>query len=181
MYLEFRYCFQSHCLKMPFPIHVTVTLEKEGTFSCPPEEFREKMLAALKDYFREKLEEEPWSDIEATLWFVVQRIPLFKQKRMMVKLKNIHDDRETGEFEFKVFLTERPEVYPSWDESDDEEVSSDVFFCMKVSIKVESIDSLKKSSGLVVANMTSDNLLFEETMPKVLLSYVKNFASKDMC
>ena len=50
-----------------------------------------------------------------------------------------------------------------------------------VDIKVESIDSLKKSSGLVVANMTSDNLLFEETMPKVLLSYVKNFASKDMC
>ena len=54
MYLEFRYCFQIHCLKMPFPIHVTVTLEKEGTFSCPPEEFREKMLAALKDFFREK-------------------------------------------------------------------------------------------------------------------------------
>ena len=52
---------------------------------------------------------------------------------------------------------------------------------MKVKVKVESIDSLKKSSGLVVANMTSDNLLFEETMPKVLLSYVKNFASKDMC
>ena len=74
---------------MPFPTHVIVTLEKEGTFSCPPEEFREKMLAALKDYFREKLEEEPWSDIEATLWFVVQRIPLFKEKRMMVKIKNI--------------------------------------------------------------------------------------------
>ena len=62
MYLEFRYCFQSHCLKMPFPIHVTVTLEKEGTFSCPPEEFRGKMSAALKDYFSEKLEEEQWSD-----------------------------------------------------------------------------------------------------------------------
>ena len=96
---------------MPFPTHVIVTLEKEGTFSCPPEEFREKMLAALKDYFREKLEEEPWSDIEATLWFVVQRIPLFKQKTMMVKLKNIRDNRESGEFEFKVFLTKRPEVY----------------------------------------------------------------------
>ena len=74
---------------MPFPTHVIVTLEKEGTFSCPPEEFREKMLAALKDYFREKLEEEPWSDIEATLWFEVQRTPLFKEKRMMVKIKNI--------------------------------------------------------------------------------------------
>ena len=101
---------------MPFPTHVIVTLEKEGTFSCPPEEFREKMLAALKDYFREKLEEEPWSDIEATLWFVVQRIPLLKEKRMMVKIKNIHDDSESGEFDFKVFLTKRPEVYPNWDE-----------------------------------------------------------------
>ena len=103
--------FQSHCLKMPFPTHVIVTLEKEGTFSCPPEEFREKMLSALNDFFREKLEDEPWSDVEATLCYVVQRIPLFKEKRMMVKLKNIHDDRETKEFEFKVFLTERPEVY----------------------------------------------------------------------
>ena len=96
MYLEFRYCFQSHCLKMPFPIHVTVTLEKEGTFSCPPEEFRGKMSAALKDYFSEKLEEEPWSDIEATLCFEVQRIPLFKEKRMMLKLKNICDERANG-------------------------------------------------------------------------------------
>ena len=96
MYLEFRYCFQSHCLKMPFPIHVTVTLEKEGTFSCPPEEFRGKMSAALKDYFSEKLEEEPWSDIEATLCFVVQRIPLFKEKRMMLKLKTICDERANG-------------------------------------------------------------------------------------
>ena len=176
--------FQSHCLKMPFPTHVIVTLEKEGTFSCPPEEFREKMLAALKDYFREKLEEEPWSDIEATLWFVVQRIPLFKENRMMVKIKNIHDDRESGEFDFKVFLTKRPEVYPNWDEpeSDEEELPADVFFAMKVSVKVESIDSLKKSSGLLVANMTPDNLLVEEKpMPKILLSYVKNLASKDMC
>ena len=57
-----------------------------------------------------------------------------------------------------------------------------MFFGMKVDVKVESIDSLKKSSGLLVANMTPDNLLFEEKpMPKTLLSYVKNLASKDMC
>ena len=54
---------------------------------------------------------------------------------MIVKLKNIRDDKESGEFEFKVFLTKRPEVYPNWDdpESDEEEVPSDVFFGMKVS------------------------------------------------
>ena len=45
------------------------------------------------------------------------------------------DDKESGEFEFKVFLTKRPEVYPNWDdpESDEEGVQSDVFFGMKVS------------------------------------------------
>ena len=88
-----------------------------------------------------------------------------------------------------MFLTKRPEVYPNWDEpeSDEEEVPSDVFFGMKVDVKVKSIDSLKnffflKSSGLLVTNMTPDNLLFEEKpMPKTLLSYVKNLASKDMC
>ena len=88
------------------------------------------------------------------------------------------------QFEFKVFLTKRPEVYPKWDdpESDEEEVPSDVFFGMKDNVKIESIDSLKKSSGLLVANMTPDNLLFEEKpMPKILSSYVKNLASKDMC
>ena len=98
---------------MPFPTHVIVTLDKEGSFSAPPKEFREKMMAALKDYFCEKLEEEPWRDVEATpLWYVVQQTPLFKEKRMMVKLKNIRNDKESGEFEFKVFLTKRPEVYP---------------------------------------------------------------------
>ena len=65
------------------------------------------MMAALKNIFHEKLEEEPWSDVEATLWYVVQRIPLFKEKRMMVKLKNIRDDRDSGEFDFKVFLTKK--------------------------------------------------------------------------
>ena len=98
----------------------------------------------------------------------------------MVKLKNILDDKKSREFEFKVFLTKRPDIYPYWDDpgSDEEEVPSDVFFGMKVNVKVESIDSLKKSSGLLVANMTPDNLLFEEKpMPKILLSYVKNLAS----
>ena len=47
-------------LKMPFPTHVFVTLNKEESFSWPPEEFREKMMAALKNFFHEKLEEEPW-------------------------------------------------------------------------------------------------------------------------
>ena len=73
--------FQSHfCLKMPFPTHVLVTLTKEGSFSCPPEEFREKMMAALKIYFLKKLEEEPWSDVEPALCYEEQCILLFKEK-----------------------------------------------------------------------------------------------------
>ena len=48
----------------------------------------------------------------------MQRLPLFKEKRMMVKLKNICDDRESGDFVFRVFLSKRPEVSPSWNFDD---------------------------------------------------------------
>ena len=79
-----------------------------------------------------------------------------RRERMMVKLKNIRDEKASGEFEFKVFWTNRPEIYPNWNdpECDEEEVPSDVFFGMKVNVKVESIDSLKKSSGLLVPKIT---------------------------
>jgi len=56
---------------MPFPTHVFVTLTKEGSFSCPPEEFREKMMAPLKMYFLEKMKKQPWSDAEPTLCYEV--------------------------------------------------------------------------------------------------------------
>ena len=69
------------------------------------------MMLALKE--TEKLEEEPWSDLQATLWYVLQRLPLFKEKRMTVTLKQIVDDRETGVFDFRAFLSKRPEIYPS--------------------------------------------------------------------
>ena len=45
--------------------------------------------------------------------------------------------------------------------SDDEEALPDVYFCMKASVKIEPMDSLKKSSGLLVAKMSPDSLLFE--------------------
>ena len=51
---------------------------------------------ALKNFFGEKLEEEPWGEVKAALWYVVQRLPLFKEKRIMVKLRNISDDRENS-------------------------------------------------------------------------------------
>ena len=59
------------------------------------------MIAALKDCFCEKLEEEPQSDVEATLWYVAANPPLQGEEN----------------------------VYLNWDdpESDEEEVPSDVF------------------------------------------------------
>ena len=65
-----------------------------------------------------------------------------------------------------MFLTKKPEVYPSRDdqESDDEEVPADVLFGMKVDVKVESIDSLKKSCGVLVANMTPGK---EKPLPNI--------------
>ena len=55
-YLEYKCCFSEplQCFKMPSPTHVIVTLDKEGSFSPTPKEFREKMMAAMKDYFSGK-------------------------------------------------------------------------------------------------------------------------------
>ena len=55
-----------------FPTEVVVTMEKVEDHPSPPEEFRKKMMPAVKDFFGEKLEEEPWSNLEATLWYVLQ-------------------------------------------------------------------------------------------------------------
>ena len=80
-----------------------------------------------------------------------------------------------------MFLCKRPEVYPTWNgESDEEEAPPEVYFCMKVSVKIVPMDSLQKSSGLLVAKMNPDELLVEgKPMPRRLLSFVKDLASKD--
>ena len=105
----------------------------------------------------------------------------------MVKLKNIVDDRDAGLFEFKVFLSKRPEVYPTWNldgpESDDEEAPADPFFCMQVNVTLVTIDSLQKNSGLVVSKLVEQNqplLLKGRPMPKTVVKYVQNLTSKDL-
>ena len=169
-----------------FPTHVIVTINKEDTFSCPPEEFRKKMVDQINDFFGRKLEADFWGDLEATLWWSVQRLPIFKKERMMLKLKSMTENREEGHFNFRVFLSKRPEVWPRWNfmdpVSDDDEAPSDVFFSMKVSVALVQMDSLKKSSGLLVGNMNPDKLVVEgKPLPDSLLSYVKAFANEDMC
>ena len=170
-----------------FPTEVVVTMEKVEDHPSPPEEFRKKMMPAVKDFFGEELEQEPWSNLEATLCYVVQRLPLFKAKRMMAKLRNILDDRKSKEFAFRVFLCKRPEIYPSWNldvpESDEEEAPQNPFFCMQVSVKVLSIDSLQKKSGLVVVKLLEENhnvpLLVEgRPMPESVVAYVQDLTSK---
>ena len=101
------------------------------------------------------------------------------------KLKNIRDDRESKEFAFRVLLCKRPEIYPSWNlddpESDQEEAPQNPFFCMQVSVKVLSIDSLQKKSGLVVGKLLEENvpLLVEgRPMPKSVVAYVQDLTSK---
>ena len=55
-----------------FPTEVVVTMEKVEDHPSPPEEFRKKMMPAVKDFFGEKLEEETWTNLGATLWYAVQ-------------------------------------------------------------------------------------------------------------
>ena len=42
-----------------FPSEVVVTMNKVEGHPSPPEDFQKKMMVALKDFFNEKLEEEP--------------------------------------------------------------------------------------------------------------------------
>ena len=106
---------------------------------------------------------------------------------MMVKLKQIVDDGETGVFDFRVFLSKRPEIYPSWNlddpVSDDEEAPENTFFCMQVNVKLLTIDSLQKKSGLVVSRLVEQNqpvLLEGRPMPKTLVEYVQELTSRDL-
>ena len=53
---------------------------------------------------------------------------------------------------------------------------------MKVTVKIMPKDSLKRSSGLIVAKMNPDEISIEgRPMPNSLLAFVKDSASKDLC
>ena len=100
---------------MPFPSQVVVTLENGESFFCPPGEFWVKMPGKLKVFFGRKLQPEIWGDLEADLSASVQQLPLFKQQKLMVKLKSMTENKEEGNFNFKVFLNKRPDVWPRWE------------------------------------------------------------------
>ena len=172
--------------KMPFPIQVIVTLENEEGFSCPPGEFRVRMTEQLKVSFGRKLQPEMWGDLEADLWASVQRLPLFKQQKLMVKLRSMKENKEDGYYNFKVFLTKRPDVWPRWEfmheVSEDAGAPPEVFFSMEVTVNVVTMDSLQKSSALLVGKMSPEFQVWEgQPLPKILKTFVNSLITKDLC
>ena len=169
---------------MPFSNQVIITLKPLENFSCPPEELRDKMTGELKVFFGRKLAPDIWADLERSLWASVQKLPLFKQQKLMVQLKSMTEEK--GNFNFKLYLTKRPDVWPRWDldeaSEDDEEVPADVIFCMEVTVKVVLIDSLQKSSALLVAKMKPEFQVWEgKPLPKTLKLFVNGMKNKDLC
>ena len=169
---------------MPFSIQVIITMKPLENFSSPPGEFRDKMTGELKIFFGRKLAPDIWADLERSPWASVQKLPLFKQQKLMVQLKSMTEEK--GNFNFKLYLTKRPDVWPRWDldeaSEDDEEVPADVIFCMEVTVKVVLIDSLQKSSALLVAKMKPEFQVLEgNPLPQTLKLFVNGMKTKDLC
>ena len=151
-------------------------------------------MAAVKNFFAEELQPEydPWRDLAGSLWFAVENI--LAVEKVMIKLKNIEEDRGSGKFKFSVLVIKRPDLYPNWtdpfyadwsepdsDDYDDDGPEEQVFYCTLVTVDIIKIDSLQKMSGLVVSKMeTPEALLVDgKPMPNRLLSIVQNLISKD--
>ena len=169
---------------MPFSNQVIITLKPLENFSCPPEELRDKMTGELKVFFGRKLAPDIWADLERSLWASVQKLPLFKQQKLMVQLKSMTEEK--GNFNFKLYLTKRPDVWPRWDldeaSEDDEAVPADVLFAMVVNTKVVRMDSLQKCSALLIGKMKPEFQIYNrKPLPKILHSLVNDLTNKDLC
>ena len=98
---------------MPFSNQVIITMKPLENFSGPTGEFRDKMTGELKIFFGRKLAPDIWANLERSLWASVQKLPLFKQQKLMVQLKSMAEVK--GNFNFKLYLTKQPDVWPRWD------------------------------------------------------------------
>ena len=102
------------------------------------------MMAAVKNFFAEELQPEydPWRDLAGRLWFAVENILV---EKVMIKLKNIEEDRGSGKFKFSVLVIKRPDLYPNWtdpfyadwsepdsDDDYDDGPKEQVFYCTLV-------------------------------------------------
>ena len=119
--------------------------------------------------------------------------PTLKPDTVMVKLQNIHDNRGENYFEFTVVLLKRPQFYPKstdpffamWSdpESDlDEEEGTEMIYCFDVTMTVVVIDTLEKSSALVVGKMKNPQTLmvFGRPLPENLLSLVQTLSDENI-
>ena len=155
---------------MPFSNQVIITMKPLENFSSPPGEFRDKMTGELKIFFGRKLAPDIWADLERSLWASVQKLPLFKQQKLMVQLKSMTEEK--GNFNFKLYLTKRPDVWPRWDL---DEASED-------DTKVVRMDSLQKSSALLIGKMKPEFQIYNgKPLPKILHSLVNDLTNKDLC
>ena len=104
-------------------------------------------MAAVKNFFAEELQPEydPWHDLAKSLWFAVENILAFE--KVMIKLKNIEEDRGSGKFKFSVLVIKRPDLYPDWtdpfyadwsepdsDDYDDDGPEEQVSYCTLVTV-----------------------------------------------
>ena len=65
---------------------------------------------------------------------------------------------------------------------DDEAVPADVLFAMVVNTKVVRMDSLQKSSALLIGKMKPEFQIYNgKPLPKILLSLVNDLTNKDLC
>ena len=155
---------------MPFSNQVIITMKPLENFSSPPGEFRDKMTGELKIFFGRKLAPDIWADLERSLWASVQKLPLSKQQKLMVQLKSMTEEK--GNFNFKLYLTKRPDVWPRWDL---DEASED-------DTKVVRMDSLQKCSALLIGKMKPEFQIYNgKPLPKILHSLVNDLTNKDLC
>ena len=159
---------------MPFSNQVIITMKPLENFSSPPGEFRDKMTGELKIFFGRKLAPDIWADLERSLWVSVQELPLFKQQKLIpkwwVQLKSMTEEK--GNFNFKLYLTKRPDVWPRWDL---DEASKD-------DTKVVRMDSLQKCSALLIGKMKPEFQIYNgKPLPKILHSLVNDLTNKDLC
>ena len=131
----------------------------------------------------------------ACLWFAFQDTDFFKEEKVLIKLKEIEEDREHGSFQFKVLLLKRPDLHPNWlepyfsnwsePESDDDLVGpvEEIFSSVCVSLNIIQMDSLQKCTAFMLARMrnNTDTLAFQgKPLPKHMIGFIQNFISQDM-
>ena len=94
---------------------ISVKFKNTEGFSSPAKEIRDAMMAKLKDFFAKEepqVELSPWADLAACLFFALQNTTFFKQKKVLIKLKDTV--MKEGFYNFKVFFLERPELHPTF-------------------------------------------------------------------